>query len=250
MVHAQVPETTPPAPPVVPTTPVAADQASKFRMGMTVSPVLSWFSPDADADVVSGNGVRFSANYGLNMAFRLGVNPNYFFSTGLYLIHTGGTLNHQFATILPGDNTLTISERESFFRLNYVNIPITFLMRTNEIGYMKYFAKVGFDAGVNVKANADVTDKVGETILADEKADMSDYVNLVRTALHLELGFEYNLTGTTDIAISLEWNNGLNNVFNDDYRLPTVNSTGGVALDGGRIKSITNALLLNATLYF
>ncbi len=240
-----------PPPVQVQTTPAPVTEPS-LRLGIAASPVLSWFSPDGDPNRISGNGVRFSANYGLSMAFRLGANPNYFFSTGLFLMHTGGTLNHDFATVFPNETALSLSERETFFRLNYLNVPLTFLMSTNEVGYIKYFARVGFDLGFNIKANADIIDNnpVSNVSIALNQEDVGDNINLFRTALHIELGFRYNFTGNTDLSISAEWNNGLNNVFSKDYRLPTTDANGVTSLTGSRIKSVTNVVALNVIVYF
>lgn len=227
----------------------SADVGPKLRMAISGSASLGWFSPDGNPNEVTGDGVRFAGNYGLRMDFRLGSNPNYYFSTGLFMFQTGGTLAHAFTATPPGATAPVISQRVTDFRLNYVVVPVTFLLRTNEIGYNRYFARAGFDLGVNVKANGDVKDKIDATTISKEKESMSDYTSLFRTALHLEAGMEYNFTGNTSLAVSLEWNNGLNNVFNKDYRLP-VQTANGPRLTGSRIRSITNVIALNVALYF
>jgi hypothetical protein len=227
---------------------VLDDPNPALRMGLSLSPLISWFSTEGDPSIVYGDGVRFGVQYGLHMDFRLGSNPNYYFATGLFLLQTGGTISHPFA--LEGTPNIAV-DRSALFRLNYVNIPLNMMLRTNEIGYIRYFARVGFDVGFKVKANMDITDVVGgnEPDRTRVKADANDITNLFRTALHLEAGIEYNMGGSTRMLFSAEWNNGLNNVFNSDYRQLTVNESGAI-VEGDRIRAITNVLALKVGVYF
>ncbi len=208
-----------------------------LRMGLSFSPLISFFSPDGSASVIYGDGARFTIKYGLHIDMRLSANPNYYFSTGVFLLNTGGKMNHTYYEV----ENIPI-ERNGTYRLNYVNLPATFMLRTNEIGYIRYFGRVGVDLGLNIRATVDTEDFVtdGGTTIMDE-VDFSDNVNLFRGALHLEAGFEYNVGGTTNLFLSLEWNNGLNNVFHKDYRYGTDNS---------RVKAVSNFVSLNAGVYF
>jgi hypothetical protein len=217
-------------------------------MGLSGSGVLSWINPDADEAVANGDGPRFNIQYGLHLDFRLGANENYYFSTGLFLLNTGGTLVHQglVPTGVEGEfnpATFTIDHR-----INYLNIPLTMMLRTKEIGYVTYFARVGADAGINISSSYDVSTAVGgETTTNEDVGD--DLAGLFRAALHIEAGLEYNISGNTRLFASLEWNDGLNNIFTDDYKIQTTEPAG--SNDGlRRIKANTDALLLNVGIYF
>jgi hypothetical protein len=210
-----------------------------LRMGLSFSPLLGFFSPDGDPDLISGDGARFTIKYGLHIDMRLSANPNYYFSTGIFLLNTGGKMNH-----LRLNESGDVVERNGTYRFNYVNLPATFMLRTNEIGYIRYFGRVGVDLGFNIQANVDyrdesMVDNVATTVTKDED-DFSDNVNLFRGALHFEAGFEYNVGGTTNLFLSLEWNNGLNNVFHKDYK----------DSEGARVKAVSNFVSLNAGVYF
>jgi hypothetical protein len=230
---------------------VLDDPNPALRMGLSLSPLISWFSTEGDPSIVYGDGVRFGVQYGLHMDFRLGANPNYYFATGLFMLQTGGTIRHPYV-FTESDGTNVQVTREALFRLNYVNVPLNVMLRTNEIGYIRYFARVGFDLGFKVKANMDITDynrTSSEIVDTRVKADANDITNLFRTALHLEAGVEYNMGETTRMVFSAEWNNGLNNVFNSDYRQLTVNESGAI-VEGDRIRAITNVLALKVGVYF
>ncbi len=210
-----------------------------LRMGLSFTPLLGFFTSQSDVDRVNSDGARFTIKYGLHVDARLSANPNYYFSTGIFLLNTGGTLNHP----LIKEDGMVI--RNADYKLNYVNIPIAFLLRTNEIGYIRYFGRVGFDTGFNIRSVADVRDvstdlpNLGTTFAKDE-LDISDDINLIRIGLHIEAGLEYNVGGSTNMFLSLEWNNGLNNVFNSDYKYD----------DSSRLKAVTNYIALNAGVYF
>lgn len=229
-------------------------ESQKLRMGLSVSPLISWFSTDGDAGQITTNGIRFNIKYGLHIDTRLGANPNYYFSTGLFVMNTGGKLNHQY---FGGQGDTLLTDRNVSYRFNYVNIPVTMMLRTNEIGYLTYFARVGFDAGFNIKATADYDDRIVDTgeVVNTTDDDATDFAGLFRAGLHLEGGVEYNFSGTSRFMISLEWNNGLNNIFDNDYKLPVVQDGKPVIEDGKvktdrRVKGTNNNLMLNVGVYF
>lgn len=224
--------------------PNTSESSPALRMGLSVSPMISWFSMDMDEDFVETDGVRFNIQYGLHIDKRLGSNPNYYLSTGIFVMNTGGTLEYGYV-----NEDGVKSDRISEFRFNYINVPVALMLRTNDVGYMTYFARVGFDNGFNIKASQDYTDEVvgSPETTTEEKEDAGDYVNLYRAALHLELGVEYKLTGNTRLTISAEWNNGLNNVFNNDFKVATLGTT---SIAEKSVQGTSNAIMLRAGVYF
>src|SRR5690554_5643450 len=197
----------------------------KFRMGLSFSGVASWLNTEGSDNFVSSDGPRVNIGYGLHTDFGLGTSRNYYFSTGVFALNTGGTLKYRYQD--PDDRTF-IADRTIKYRFNYINIPLTMMMRTNEIGYTTYFARVGIDNGINFKSVYTSDDVEGNRTIRQEEESSPDYSVLYRAGLHIELGAEFNLTGTTNFFVSATWNNGLNNVFskdaqaiNPDYTVPT-----------------------------
>lgn len=236
-------DTTTTSDPVV--SPSTTNSTPALRMGLSVSPMLSWFTMDIDEAYIQTDGVRFNIQYGLHIDKRLGSNPNYFLSTGIFVMNTGGSLTYGHVDSETGEKF----KRTSDFRFNYINIPIALMLRTNDIGYMTYFARVGFDNGFTIKTAQDYTDQAfGSTeTVKYEKEAADDFVTLYRIALHLELGVEYKLTGNTRLMISLEWNNGLNNVFDKEFEVAQLT---GPSTDLKRVKGTSNAVMLRAGVYF
>lgn len=233
----------------------------KVRLGLSFSPVLSWFSTSGDAGAVSPDGTRLNIAFGLNTDFRIAENSQYYFSTGLFLLNTGGTLTHDYF-VKRDDGSFSLSERTSDFRINYINIPVTIMLRTQEIGYMRYFGRVGFDGAVSTKSTFDYEDvRVSDDVkFTQEDEDSSDLTSLFRFGLRVEAGFEYSIGGSTNLYFSAAYNHGLNNVFTDDYKLPTGAATedgrllrdpnSGEPFTERRVKASSNFFTLTAGAYF
>jgi hypothetical protein len=229
----------------------------KLRMGLSAAPVFSWFSPEGEGNAIEANGSRFSIKYGLYMDFKLSGNENYFFSTGLFMINSGGSLSQNNAVQLPNagsSDPLYLTRREVDYRINYLTIPLNFKLMTNEIGYNRYFARVGFDASLAVSSRFDSEDILLSdpgSPLSRDNADSGDLTRFYRFGLHVEGGLEYNIGGNANLMVSLEWNNGLNNVFSKDNRLPTgTDADNNVQLNGERATATINFLTLNLGVYF
>jgi len=240
-----------------PETPVQ-QESQKLRMGLSIAPLIGWFTTDGDAGQVATDGVRFNIKYGLHIDTRLGANPNYYFSTGIFVLNTGGKLDHQY--FIENNGTPIKTDRNVSYRFNYVNIPVTMMLRTNEIGYVTYFARVGFDAGFNIKATADYDDRIEENgevrVINTTDDDATDFAGLFRAGLHIEGGIEYNFTGNSRLMLSIEWNNGLNNIFDSDYQLPVLDANGDLIIEDGsvktdrKVKGSNNNLMVNVGVYF
>ena len=96
---------------------------------------------------------------------------------------------------------------------------------TNEIGYMRYFAQVGFGASFNIRAKADrvvpqyfasPADAFVETFIEEENENIQDDINLFRAALIVGAGAEYNFSGNTSLLFGITYNNGFTNIANFD----------------------------------
>ncbi len=236
-----------------PTPAVASTDSPSLRMGLSVSPVFSWFGIEDGIDFAASDGTRFNVQYGLHIDKRLGGNPNYYLSTGVFVTNMGGSMRYTQAVLDDDDNGSSeyqIQEVVSDFRFNYISVPVNLMLRTNEIGYMTYFARVGFDAGFNIEANHDYTITGSNETFENE--DASELVDLFRAGLHVEGGMEYNFSGNTRLMVGIEWNNGLNNVFNKDFNVVRDNNIEDPTTepDTKKVKGQLNAIKLNVGIYF
>ena len=101
------------------------------------------------------------------------------------------------------DSTHNIAGNESInFSLQYIKIPLALKFKTKEIGYFTYFAQIGLEAGVNVKANVSID---ANNI---DKEKVTDEVKLFNAGYLIGGGVEYSIGGNTSIILGIQYENG------------------------------------------
>jgi opacity protein-like surface antigen len=170
--------------------------AQGFRLGLHVQPGLAWLSTQ-DKDV-SNDGTRFSFAYGAILDYYF--TDNYAISTGMSLAYRGGNLKYDNA----GNDAITSKK----LMLQYVDIPITLKMKTNQIGKVYYFGQFGLDASIKVGADAEIT-KASKT----EKTSITGDINTFAVGLNVGGGIEIPIAGKTAIILGLNYHNGFSDIF-------------------------------------
>lgn len=173
----------------------AQDSVKPVRLGLTVSPNMGWISTDEDG--IENDGTRTGFRFGLMGDFRMG-SDNYFFSSGLMMNTIG-------AKIKSGEDTSAVTFEAKY---QMVEIPITIKLKTAEIGYMTYFGQIGFDAGFRVAAKVKGED--------DDWEDASEDANILRAALSVGGGLEYNFSGNTSAILGVRYSNGFTSINDGD----------------------------------
>ncbi len=190
----------------------------KFRMGFKASPNVSWMQPRDRHFINEGAGARFGFGFIADIFFA----QNYAIGTGVNIMRNGGNLSY--FELERFDSEELIFRRTRSYSNQYVEIPFTFKLRTNEIGYITYWAQFGFGAGININARGDDEknyllkldgdDGWVETDRASsfqESSNFSDDIRLFRASMIIALGIEYSLSGTTSLLVGATYNNGLTN---------------------------------------
>lgn len=172
----------------------AQDSVKPVRLGLTVSPNMGWITTDEDG--IENDGTRTGFRFGLMGDFRMG-SDNYFFSSGLMMNTIG-------AKIKTGEDTSAVSAEVKY---QMVEIPITVKLKTAEIGYMTYFGQIGFDTGFRVAA---------KTKVDDDWEDASEEANILRAALSVGGGLEYNFSGNTSAILGVRYSNGFTSINDGD----------------------------------
>ncbi len=184
-------------------TTAANAQDKSVRFGLKAAPNLSFIKPNTKN--LKNDGARMGYSYGLMADFLFGVSHNYAFATGLYLNNTGTKSTYPYM-----DRNL-----ERITRYQYIELPLTLKLKTNEIGYMTYYGQIGFGTAFNISAkgeldqvNADDPKKVDR--LTDE--NLLDHTNLFKASLILGAGLEFNFSGNTSAMVGITYNNGFSNI--------------------------------------
>lgn len=211
--------------------------SQKARFGIVGSPSVNWMKPDIKG--VTSEGLKFGVGYGLN--FDLPMGNNAAFSSGILIDNCGGKLAYidtiPFQTL---DSIYSIDKSQYIeYKLQYLTIPIGLKLKTNEIGYITYFAHVGINAQVNIGSKA----KVGN-LISNEKINRE--IGTFNLNYHIGAGIEYSLSGTTALLLGLYYNNG----FLDITTIPKVDVPDGFSDDRIKDKVVLNSVALKVGIMF
>jgi len=182
----------------------------KFTGGIMINPFVAWSNANVD-DPTKNNVTSSGAQFG----FAYGLLGEYFFNNnyGISLNPRVSGYNSDF-NYFPDIKNFPNSSVDRNISLQYVEVPVCLKMRTNEVGYMKYFAQVGIMPGVKLAAKANIDTLSGSTVVGSVKGlNVTNDVNLFMLAFVIGIGAEYSLGGTTAIVASITWNNGFTNVW-------------------------------------
>lgn len=207
----------------------SSSSSSKFHFGIKAQPALAWFRIDApDESNVKSDGLPFGFGYGLITDF--GFTDRYSFSTGLEVAYRGGKTKYTYQDILGATRV-----EEKKYSLQFIELPITLKLRTNEIGYMTYFLQVGVAPGYAIRSRAEI--KLNDKVVASH-ADVSDDINEFNLSMIIGAGAEYNISGSTSLLFGLTFNNGFLDVIDDS------------AFDNYTVKGYSNYLALTVGVLF
>jgi hypothetical protein len=180
-------------------------ESQNIRLGVIASPLISYFKTDLSR--IDPNGSRVGINVGLMLDKYFA--EHYAFSTGISLQTMGGHLNY----VTGKDNFHSSADLTSLpantdvkYKLQYLHIPFAIKMRTTEIGYFTYFAQMGLDPMINVKADADISS------LNLKNIGVGDEIELFYMAYHIGVGVEYKIIGNTKLMTGITYMNGFTDV--------------------------------------
>ncbi len=210
----------------------------KFVFGLKVAPNIGWFKPQSVA--IDADGVKVGLGYGLGADYYFA--KNYAISVDAMISSSGGKLlldSNTYRNSITGATELKNNIRYAYAN-NYLEIPISLKLRTNEIGYLTYFGTFGVQPSFLIGSKAKAS---GVPFPTDEKifVNKSEYnnrdggfykdnINLTRLSLVISLGAEYSLGGKASLFTALKWDNGFSDVMSDKN---LTNRTAYVALQLG-----------------
>ncbi len=167
-----------------------------FSLGFTASPNFGWMTfPSEQLPSTSPDGLRTGFSYGVLGDFAF--SSNYYFSTAL----TVTSMNA---------NTKT-DAYTAVYKLQYVEIPLTLKLKSNENNNKRFYGQFGLSADVKISAKQDVqfTDA---TLSSIKNADISDNINTFRLGLMFGGGAEWKIGQDLHLLTGFTYNNGLTDV--------------------------------------
>lgn len=197
-----------------------------FRFGLVFSNAVLFPSSD---NVAIKSKPSYDFDYGLSIDYFF--TDNYALSTGVYMDHSilvrSGTLDNNFNFSSPSDSAFafnnritnsTINNREKITAMS-LNIPLSFKLKTNEIGYFKYFGDVGIlnSFRLQSKYSLDGTDlqKIKFGKKNPELNDLKYHTNLYNLSLKVGAGIEYTISDKTALIVGIYFYNGFLDAIED-----------------------------------
>lgn len=215
---------------------VSAQDIRKVVIGFKASPNFAWTRMMEGPMENNGLGLGFS--YGLMGDINIANNPNYWLSTEFIVTSTPSKISTN--DTLWSDKAGAPYKNASFtYNLQYIQIPVTLKLKTNEIGKFKYWGQFGIAPAFLMQQklktasspsiygngtqshnpNLDGNDKY------DFKGDAGNYegngvymddVRKARLSMIIGAGIETKISGKTMFSAGLRFDNAFSDVFMDD----------------------------------
>lgn len=210
-----------------------------IRLGFQASPVISWMTTNDNSITGAGSNVGFKLGLIAENYFQ----ENYAITSGIGLVfNQGGTLNHEqggnfFPTSELSDTTYNMlpNDVNITYNLQMLEIPIGIKLRTNEIGFFRYYGEIPFLIHLRTQARGKFQDTSKENITKD--------TGIVNVSWGLGGGVEYGITDSTSAIAGIYFHNGL---------LDMTANKNTKLIDGGEedSKAIINALTIRLGVLF
>lgn len=186
---------------------------SQVKIGLNISPAITFNRAALNSDVkgndINSDGAGFGFVGGPELSFFFGSNENYSVTTGAwYAVKRAKFVSSKYET-----NTTKVIDSTRNTILQYVQIPLTFKLYTNEIATdMKLYFQIGATADILI-GGKEVGSKVRET---------KGYKSFDSTIL-LGAGVKYALGENTAMLFGLRYTRGLINALSaplkEDYKI-------------------------------
>jgi len=198
-----------------------AQSQSDIRFGFQISPNLTWIN--SNDNTINREGT--------NIGLRLGVMGEYYFTEryaitgGLgFAFGQGGSLIHETGgnffreseisnpTLNSGDKPLPDGV-ELGYNIQYVEIPFGLKLRTDEIGYLRYFAEIPvFTLSFRAQSRGSIMG--GE--INEEDLDINRDVTPINFSWGVGGGIEYSITSNAVLIAGIYYNSSFIDITDND----------------------------------
>jgi hypothetical protein len=224
---------------------IYAQDDKKLRFGIQTTPAINWMAPN-DTRKLINNGVKLKAGIGLVVEYKL--TDVVSFQTGLEITGTGFKAKYNTDTAFYiskedliieavvkgdsinspnpffGDGYSLVRLKERSYNTTYLSIPLLIKMKTSNINGFTYFAQIG--GNLFGRLNASSTDEVERTTLSGnvltkkdetiEKVNITTTMNVLTACGNIGAGFEYNISGSTSLYTSINYQHHFMNMTKAD----------------------------------
>ena len=183
----------------------------QFQLGLQVSNKLTWLNT-AEKSVIT-DGIRYGG--GVQFMFDYNITENYVFSSGIGLMGIGGKI--QYVDSLPYFET-----RDSIYgippysvitnKIEAFTIPLTIKLRTNDIGKLRIYGRLGVNTHIRSKAKGDINIVNQQQVNFLEGENITNEVSMFVLSSPIMAGIEYALWEETRLIAEIGYDHGWTNV--------------------------------------
>lgn len=180
------------------------EEQSKLSISAGGGVGLSWFK--SKNSTFKNNGVSLSYKYAMNVDYNFA--KNYTFRTGVGMNYLGGKLAYDTNSI----------EIERKYRLQYLDIPLHMVLKTNQIGYLTYSLSFGLNNQMRISAmgEEEYVNGAGQKITTSD-IDFSKSVRFYNLGFHFGIGADYEISNSFAAFGIISYNTGLTNYLSGTY---------------------------------
>lgn len=196
--------------------------SQEVRFGFTASPTFSFTNSQGalEEDAVNTSvsyledkNSKVGLVYGVLLDYDFDGNERYFIHSGLMFHHSG----YAFST----ENAETkMKENDYKVNANYIEVPLILKLKTNEIGYFRYYGQFGLNNGILISDQIKEPKKT--TKLDKEIAE----VKTINSGLNFGAGVEYTISDDTSAVLGLYYVNGFSKNINSPAGIIKQNQLG------------------------
>jgi hypothetical protein len=260
---------------------VAQDAADKnVRFGLRVSPTPTWLRSN-DLKNIDNGGTKFGFGFGLQLEFKInstasfvtGISGDFLGGTQTYKTGQGYALSKDNSTYIASKDldfskdangiNSSNSNGYNFYELKsrsvkatYITIPVLLKLMTKDISGFKYFGMFGGNIAIQTKYRAadnvsvltyndasgvKAYESTNTTVTITDMRPSGDIIP-VNVALNVGLGFEYNISGSTSLFVSVNYIRGFINQYTPTSSYITDNIKTNMNNKGGTPNSKQSAL--------
>lgn len=169
-------------------------QYKPFQFGLNISPGINMTKANSENIIETKNNISFNWGFVGNFYFV----ENYGFSTGFNIINQKGNYNF-------------IDTNDSIFNCKiknqYIEIPLSLIMRTEKFGDFRIFSNIGYGLGICLNTKEEYHNSL------DEEIQIPSEFKKIRHALILKLGVEYNVYKSSCLTLALKYNDNFANIY-------------------------------------
>jgi|ERR1035437_7700709 hypothetical protein len=222
--------------------------AQYFHFGFRAAPTFGWFKPDYNETIgntnysIQSNGLKVGFSYGLMTEF--GFTENYLIATGIDVAYRNGNLKY-----LANSDSGFSSIMNKSYTTEYIEIPFSIKLMTNEIGYIRYYGQFGLSLDLNIRAHANFDSSytfMNKTYKGSSSGNnVFGDINPLTMSLVIGAGIEYSLQGHIQLTVGITFNNGFIDILKDKDFIDSYGSTHTLSYS-----AITNYIALNFGIFF